>query len=358
MDAVPESTDSPAAPETKLRDRLDRPLRDLRISVTDRCNFRCTYCMPADIFGGRYAFLPRDEILTFEEIERLVGLMVPFGVSKLRITGGEPLLRHDLPKLVQGLRALDGIDEIALTTNGTLLKYMAGHLHRSGLSRMTISLDSLDPAVFSEMSGGKLDIGKVLEGIETAEQAGFGPIKINCVVQKGVNDHTLVDLARYAKERGHIVRFIEYMDVGTRNTWDLEQVVSGDEIVEMIDRALPLEPIEANYRGEVARRYQYRDGAGEVGVITSVSRPFCGDCSRARLTTNGELVTCLFATGGTDLRTPLRDGASDEELQAIVRGIWATRTDRYSEERGEILRGERDPGESRSGRVEMYQIGG
>ena len=289
---------------------------------------------------------------------RLVGLMVPFGVSKVRITGGEPLLRHDLPKLVQGIRALPGIEEIALTTNGTLLKYMAGHLHRSGLSRMTISLDSLDPQVFSEMNGGKLDVAAVLEGMETADRVGFSPLKVNCVVQKGVNDHTLVELARFAKERGHIVRFIEYMDVGTRNTWDLSQVLSGEEIVEMIGRALPLEPLSPNYRGEVARRYRYADGEGEIGVITSVSRPFCGDCSRARLTTDGELVTCLFATGGTDLRTPLRDGASDDELRAFIRGTWAGRRDRYSEERGEILRGERDPGESRSGRVEMYHIGG
>ncbi len=314
--------------------------------------------MPAEIFGERYEFLPRDQILSFEEVLRLVGLMVPFGVSKVRITGGEPLLRHDLPKLVQGIRALPGIEEIALTTNGTLLKYMAGHLHRSGLSRMTISLDSLDPQVFSEMNGGKLDVAAVLEGMETADRVGFSPLKVNCVVQKGVNDHTLVELARFAKERGHIVRFIEYMDVGTRNTWDLSQVLSGEEIVEMIGRALPLEPLSPNYRGEVARRYRYADGEGEIGVITSVSRPFCGDCSRARLTTDGELVTCLFATGGTDLRTPLRDGASDDELRAIIRGTWAGRRDRYSEERGEILRGERDPGESRSGRVEMYHIGG
>jgi len=347
--------DQPLSP---LRDRLDRPLRDLRVSVTDRCNLRCTYCMPAEIFGERYEFLPRDQILSFEEVLRLVGLMVPFGVSKVRITGGEPLLRHDLPKLVQGIRALPGIEEIALTTNGTLLKYMAGHLHRSGLSRMTISLDSLDPQVFSEMNGGKLDVAAVLEGMETADRVGFSPLKVNCVVQKGVNDHTLVELARFAKERGHIVRFIEYMDVGTRNTWDLSQVLSGEEIVEMIGRALPLEPLSPNYRGEVARRYRYADGEGEIGVITSVSRPFCGDCSRARLTTDGELVTCLFATGGTDLRTPLRDGASDDELRAIIRGTWAGRRDRYSEERGEILRGERDPGESRSGRVEMYHIGG
>ena len=350
--------DAAEASDSALRDRLDRPLRDLRISVTDRCNFRCTYCMPAEIFGERYEFLPRDDILSFEEVLRLVGLIVPFGVSKVRITGGEPLLRHDLPKLVRGLSAMPRIDDVALTTNGTLLKRMAGQLRREGLSRMTISLDSLDPDVFSEMNGGKLDVATVLDGIATAADVGYPPIKINCVVQKGVNEHTLVDLARYCREEGHIARFIEYMDVGTKNTWDLEQVVPADEIVAMIDAVFPLEPLEANYRGEVARRYRYKDGQGEIGLITSVSNPFCGDCSRARLTTDGQLVTCLFATGGTDLRGPLRAGASDEELRAIIRGIWSARTDRYSEERGEILRGERDPGESRSGRVEMYQIGG
>lgn len=345
-------------PVEQPRDSLGRPLRDLRISVTDRCNFRCTYCMPAEIFGERYEFLARDAILSFEEIERLVGLMVPLGVSKIRITGGEPLLRHELPRLIRGIRSIPGIDDIAMTTNGTLLKYMAGQLYREGLSRMTISLDSLDPGVFHAMNGERLDVAKVLEGIETAEQVGFRPLKINCVVQKGVNDHTLVELARHFKDRGHIVRFIEYMDVGTKNTWKLEQVVPADEIVARIDRELPLEPIAANYRGEVARRYRYRDGGGEIGLITSVSKPFCGDCSRARLSTDGQLVTCLFATGGTDLRTPMREGASDAELTSIIRGIWTRRGDRYSEERGEILRGERDPGESRSGRVEMYQIGG
>jgi cyclic pyranopterin phosphate synthase len=357
MDA-PRDPAAPPLPARPLADALGRPLRDLRISVTDRCNFRCTYCMPAEIFGDRYEFLPREEILSFEEIERLVRLMVPLGVSKLRITGGEPLLRHDLPKLVRGLRAIPGIEDIALTTNGTLLKYMAGQLHREGLTRMTISLDSLDPDVFGTMNGGKLEVGKVLEGIETAEQVGFRPLKINCVVQKGVNDHTLVDLARHFKDRGHIVRFIEYMDVGTKNTWDLEQVLPSDEVVARIHRALPLEPVAPNYRGEVARRFRYRDGTGEIGVISSVSQPFCGDCTRARLTTDGELVTCLFATGGADLRGPLRAGATDAEMGELIRGIWTGRRDRYSEERGEILRGERDPGESRTGRVEMYQIGG
>jgi len=341
----------------ELRDTLDRPLRDLRISVTDRCNFRCTYCMPAEIFGERYEFLPRPEILTFEEIERLVRLMIPFGVSKLRITGGEPLLRHDLPALIRGIDALPGVDDIALTTNGTLLKRMAGQLRREGLTRMTVSLDSLDEEVFSVMNGDKLSLDRVLEGIETAEGAGFGSLKINCVVQKGVNDHTLVDLARHFKGTGHIVRFIEFMDVGTKNEWSMEHVLTADEIAALIGAELPVEPIEPNYRGEVARRWRYLDGEGEIGIITSVSQPFCGDCTRARLTTDGQLVTCLFATGGTDLRTPLREGASDDELSEIIRGIWTHRKDRYSEERGAILRGEREA-EGRDGRVEMYQIGG
>ncbi|MDG2048678.1 MAG: GTP 3',8-cyclase MoaA [Myxococcota bacterium] len=340
------------------RDRRDRPLRDLRISVTDRCNFRCTYCMPEEIFGERYQFLPREEILSFEEILRLTRIMVPLGVSKIRITGGEPLLRHDLPRLIQGLRDTPGVEDIALTTNGTLLKYMAGHLHRSGLSRLTISLDSLDPEVFHLMNGGKLDVAKVLEGIETAQGVGFNAIKINCVVQKGVNDHTLVDLARYGRIHGHVVRFIEYMDVGTRNTWDLQQVLSGEEIVARIGESFPLEPLAPNYRGEVARRYQYRDGGGEVGVISSVSQPFCGDCSRVRMTTGGELMTCLFASSGTDLRGPLRKGASDDELGEIIRCIWLAREDRYSEERGDLVQADGEDGLARRGRVEMYQIGG
>jgi len=340
-----------------LLDKHERPLRDLRISVTDRCNFRCTYCMPAEIFGERYEFLPREEILSFEEIDRLVGIMVPFGVSKLRITGGEPLLRHGLPQFIRGLREIEGVEDIALTTNGTLLERMAGQLHREGLSRMTISLDSLDEAVFHQMNGERLDVAKVLTGIETASEVGFNPIKINCVVQKGINDHTLVDLARHFKGSGHIVRFIEFMDVGTKNAWEMKQVLSGQEIAALIDAELPIEPIEANYRGEVAKRWRYKDGEGELGIITSVSRPFCGDCTRARLTTDGQLVTCLFASGGTDLRTPLREGASDDELREIIRGLWTRRTDRYSEERGAILRGERDA-EGEGDRVEMYQIGG
>jgi len=337
---------------TTLRDRLDRPLRDLRISVTDRCNFRCTYCMPAELFGESYTFLPREEILTFEEIERLVGLMVPMGVSKVRITGGEPLLRHGLHELVRDLNAIPGVDDIALTTNASLLGRMAGQLRREGLGRLTISLDSLDPAVFSQMNGDKLSLQRVLDGIEAAEAAGFDAMKINCVVQKGVNDHTLVALARHFKGSGHIVRFIEFMDVGTKNGWQLDQVLSAHEIFGLIDSEMPLEPAPPNYPGEVARRFRYRDGEGEIGIISSVSNPFCGECSRARLTTDGQLVTCLFASGGSDLRAPLRAGASDDELREQIRGIWSGRSDRYSEERTEQL------GNQRPERVEMYQIGG
>ena len=337
---------------TALLDRLDRPLRDLRISVTDRCNFRCTYCMPAELFGEAYAFLPREEILTFEEIERLVRLMVPMGVSKVRITGGEPLLRHGLHELVRGLHAIPGVDDIALTTNASLLGRMAGQLRREGLGRLTVSLDSLDPAVFSRMNGDKLSLQRVLDGIDAAEAAGFDAMKINCVVQKGVNDHTLPALARRFKGSSHIVRFIEFMDVGTKNGWQLDQVLPANEIFGLIDAEMPLEPAAPNYPGEVARRFRYRDGEGEIGIITSVSNPFCGECTRARLTTDGQLVTCLFASGGTDLRAPLRAGASDDELREQIRGIWTARRDRYSEERTAQL------GSQRPERVEMYQIGG
>ncbi len=335
-----------------VRDSLDRPLRDLRISVTDRCNFRCTYCMPAELFGERYAFLPRDEILSFEEIERLVGLMAPMGVRKVRITGGEPLLRHGLHELIRALGSIEGIEDIALTTNGTLLERMAGQLKREGLSRLTISLDSLDPVVFGAMNGDKLSVQRVLQGIAAAEEAGFAGMKINCVVQKGVNDHTLTELARHFKGTGHIVRFIEFMDVGTRNGWDLKQVLPAAEIAALIDAELPIETLAPNYPGEVARRWRYRDGEGEIGIITSVSNPFCGACSRARLTTDGKLVTCLFAEGGSDLRGLLRSGASDDEVRNRIQGIWTRRSDRYSEERTEQL------GVERPKRVEMYQIGG
>lgn len=345
-----------ASGEQGLTDRLRRPLRDLRISVTDKCNFRCPYCMPAEIFGERYAFLPREEILSFEEVERLVRIFLGFGVEKLRITGGEPLLRHGLHDLVARLRALDEGLDIALTTNGSLLPRWAEPLAKAGLRRVTISLDSLDPDVFHRMNGERFGVERVLEGVAAAEAAGLGPIKINCVVQRGVNDHTLVDLARHFHGSGHILRFIEFMDVGTRNQWKMEEVVTGAEIVERISAELPLEPVDPNYVGEVADRWRYLDGGGEIGVITSVSAPFCGECTRARLTTEGSLVTCLFAEGGVDLRGPLREGASDDVLRERIASTWRARTDRYSEERTELLQIE--GAAPRRERVEMYQIGG
>ena len=350
----------PAASDTSEGplDALARPLRDLRISVTDRCNFRCTYCMPAEIFGERYEFLPRSQILSFEEIERLAAILAGLGVEKLRVTGGEPLLRADLPDLLARLSAIEGIEDLALTTNASLLPRLAKRLREAGLRRVTISLDSIDEAVFAEMNGGKLSVARVLEGIDAAQAAGFGPIKINCVVHRGVNDHTLVGLARHFKGSGHIVRFIEFMDVGTRNHWDLEHVVPAREVVERIDAEMPLEPVAENYRGEVARRWRYRDGSGEIGVIASVSQPFCGDCTRARLTTEGKLVTCLFAADGLDLRGPLRAGASDAELRELMQGVWSDRRDRYSEERSALLQpspGDEAPARNR---IEMYQIGG
>jgi len=337
---------------TQLVDRLARPLRDLRISVTDRCNFRCTYCMPAELFGESYQFLPREEILTFEEIERLARLATGLGASKLRITGGEPLLRHGLPDLVARLAALPGVEDLALTTNATLLPRLAPSLRDAGLHRVSVSLDSLDEQVFGAMNGERLSVARVLEGVAAAERAGLGPIKLNCVVQRGVNDHTLVALADHFRGTGHIVRFIEYMDVGTRNGWDLEHVLPAGEIVALLDGAFGIEPLDANYPGEVAQRWRYRDGSGEIGVIASVTQPFCGGCTRARLTTDGQLVTCLFGSAGTDLRGPMRAGASDDELRALLERVWRKRTDRYSE-----LRSEHTPAQPRE-RIEMYQVGG
>ena len=338
-----------------INDLFGRPLRDLRISVTDRCNFRCPYCMPAEIFGEAYQFLPKEDILTFEEISRLSRLFVELGVNKLRITGGEPLLRVDLPDLVRQLAAIPGADDITLTTNGYLLASQAQQLSDAGLHRITVSLDSLDDEVFKQMNGRGFGTRRVLDGIRRAAEVGLAPLKINAVVQKGVNDHTIVDLAHYFKGTGHIVRFIEYMDVGNRNGWKLDEVVSAAEIVAMINEQLPLEPADANYVGEVARRWQYRDGPGEIGVIASVTQPFCADCTRARLSTDGKLYTCLFASDGVDLRGPMRDGADDDNLRQIISGIWGRRRDRYSEERAEFTAS--DTVHPRP-KVEMYQIGG
>ncbi len=339
--------------QNTIRDSFGRAIRDLRISVTDRCNFRCPYCMPAEIYGEKYVFLPRAELLTFEEIARLTRLFAELGVTKIRLTGGEPLVRNGLENLVRLLSQIDGIDDLTLTTNGYLLAQNAQALRDAGLRRITVSLDSLDEEVFKEMNGRNYGTRRVLEGIREADNVGLHPIKINAVVQKGVNDHTIVDLARYFKGTGHIVRFIEYMDVGNLNGWKLDHVVASDEIVERINAEMPLELIEANYKGEVALRYRYVDGSGEIGIIASVTRPFCGDCTRARLSTDGKLYTCLFAGHGSDLRAPMRDGASDADLIDLITGIWGRREDRYSE-----LRTYATAQDNADKKIEMYQIGG
>ncbi len=336
-----------------ITDTMGRPLKDLRISVTDRCNFRCTYCMPAEIFGESYKFLPKNEILSFEEIARLARIFVEFGVNKLRITGGEPLLRTDLHKLIAMLTGMPGLEDLTLTTNAFLLPQQAQQLKDAGLQRVTISLDTLDDEVFKEMNGRGISIDRVLKGIDAAAAVGLAPIKINAVVQKGVNDHTVVDLARHFKGSGHIVRFIEYMDVGNRNGWKWDQVVPAAEIVQQIDAEMPLEPVDSNYPGEVANRYRYRDGQGEIGVISSVSQPFCANCTRSRLSTDGKLYTCLFASTGVSLRDEMRAGASDDDLRNLITRIWTRRTDRYSEERTELASLQNVPA-----KVEMYQIGG
>ena len=311
--------------------------------------------MPAEVYGEKYEFLPRPHILSFEEIERLTRLFVRIGVSKVRITGGEPLVRANLPDLVSKLCVIDGINDVALTTNGYLLENNAQQLKDAGLNRLTVSLDSIDPDVFKEMSGRTQGPTNTLAGIKTAASLGFKQIKINVVVQRGVNEHTLVDTARYFKGTGAIVRFIEFMDVGTKNGWELSQVFSSGEVIQTINAEFPLEPIEPNYKGEVASRYRYVDGSGEIGVISSVSKPFCGDCTRARLSTDGKLITCLFASGGTDLKTPMRSGATDAELAAIINKVWTGRNDRYSELRSNDTEFENDSDDSK---VEMYYIGG
>jgi cyclic pyranopterin phosphate synthase len=315
-------------------DALDRPLGDLRISVTDRCNFRCTYCMPREAFGPDHAFLPRPALLSYEEIARTARVFVGMGVSKIRLTGGEPLLRRNLERLVEMLAAIDGVDDLSLTTNGTFLAEKAQTLKDAGLQRVTVSLDSLEPGTFEAMNDVDFPVERVLAGIEAAASVGLVPVKINCVVRRGVNEDQILPLARYFKGSGHVIRFIEYMDVGATNEWHLSDVVSAKEIVELIHNVIPLRSRGRENVTDVAERYAYEDGSGEIGVIASVTRPFCGDCSRARLSADGRLFTCLFATAGTDLRGPLRAGASDSELSGLVGGVWRMRTDRYSEERG------------------------
>jgi cyclic pyranopterin phosphate synthase len=333
------------------RDQRGRLLKDLRISVIDRCNFRCPYCMPKERYHEHYRFLKSHERLSFEEITRLVRLFTQLGVRKLRITGGEPLLRPQLAELIGDLTILPGIEDVALTTNGVLLAQHAAALRAAGLGRVTVSLDTLDPAVFARMAGGYGDPGEVLAGIHAAQSARLEPIKINAVVQRGVNDHTLLDLLEHFRGTGIIVRFIEFMDVGSRNGWRREQVVPSAELRERIAARWPLEPTEAGNRSDVAQRYRFVDGAGEVGFISSVTQPFCGDCVRARLTSDGMLYGCLFATAGLDLRQQLRAGADDATLLDLIRGFWRGRNDRYSELRG---------AQSADGakRIEMNHIGG
>jgi GTP 3',8-cyclase len=314
----------------RLVDRLGRPIRDLRISVTDRCNFRCVYCMPKEVFGRDYPFLPRAELLTFEEIERLARTFAGLGVEKIRITGGEPLLRRDLETLLGMLAAVPGVD-LTLTTNGALLARKAQALKDAGLDRITVSLDSLDDETFRTMNDVDFPVERVLAGIDAALAAGLDPVKVNVVVKRGVNEDGVLPMARAFRGTGVVLRFIEYMDVGHTNGWRLDDVVPADEIVAAIAEEHPLEPLEAQYRGEVANRWRYADGSGEIGVIASVTRPFCGDCTRARLSADGKLHTCLFATRGHDLRALVRGGASDAELTETIAGIWAVRDDRYSE---------------------------
>jgi cyclic pyranopterin phosphate synthase len=329
-------------------DTLHRPLRDLRVSVTDRCNFRCVYCMPKEVFGRDHPFLERRELLSFEEIARLARVFRGLGVEKIRITGGEPLVRRDLERLIEMLAAIEGLD-LTLTTNGSLLAQKAKLLADAGLRRITVSLDSLDDAVFRAMNDVDFPVAKVLAGIDAAAAAGL-PVKVNTVVKRGANEGSILELARHFRGTPHTLRFIEYMDVGATNGWRLDDVVPAAEIVATIDAEFPLEPLEANYRGEVARRFRYGDGAGEIGVIASVTQPFCGDCTRARLSAEGRIFTCLFGLKGHDLRAALRDGTSDDGLRELVTAIWERRADRYSE-----IRSERT---ADLPRVEMSYIGG
>jgi cyclic pyranopterin phosphate synthase len=335
------------------RDTLGRPLHDLRISVMDRCNFRCPYCMPRETFHEHYRFLKSNERLSFEEISRLTRLFVAIGVKKVRLTGGEPLLRSNLSELVGELTAIEGVEDVALTTNGVLLAQHAAQLKANGLDRITVSLDTLDPDLFQRMSGGFAERDRVLEGIQAALDAGLAPIKLNAVIERGLNDHTALDLVERFRGTGIIVRFIEYMDVGNRNHWSLDRVVPSRELVDRINARWPVHAVEENYHGEVAERYAFDDGAGEVGFISSVTNPFCGACTRARLSSEGVFYTCLFATTGVDLRAPLRSGASDAELLELIGSTWLNRGDRYSEQRASLREGEQP-----LRKIEMYYIGG
>jgi GTP 3',8-cyclase len=333
-----------------IADALNRPLHDLRISVTDRCNFRCTYCMPKEVFGRDFPFLPRAELLSFEEITRLARLFVDRGVEKIRLTGGEPLLRRNIEELIAMLRGIEGLQDLTLTTNGSLLARKSEALREAGLQRVTVSLDSLDDAVFASMNDMEVPVQRVLDGIAAADRAGLRPIKINMVVKRGTNDQHVVDMARYFRGSGHIVRFIEFMDVGHTNGWKMDEVVPAAEIIRTIGAEWPLEPVDPNYRGEVANRYRYTDGQGEIGVIASVTQSFCSTCTRARLSAEGKLYTCLFAVRGHDFRALLREGKKDEEIARFLETVWRGRTDRYSD-----LRASQAPGLPK---VEMSYIGG
>ena len=345
----------------KLADARGRVLRDLRISVTDRCNFRCVYCMPREVFGADYAFLDRKEVLSLEEIARLAGLFVRQGVRKIRLTGGEPLVRRGLETLVEKLAALPDLQDLSLTTNGSLLTpARARSLADAGLRRITVSLDALDDAVFKRVNDVNFPVAGVLRGIDAAAGAGLAPVKVNMVVKRGENEDQIVPMAGRFRGTGHIVRYIEYMDVGSSNGWELADVVSAREVVERLGAAYPLEPVEANYPGEVARRWRYLDGAGEIGVIASVTQPFCGGCTRARLSAEGKLYTCLFATAGRDFRAVLRGGAADDEICALVAHLWGRRDDRYSELRAAATPAPlaADPAAAEAPRIEMSYIGG
>lgn len=332
-----------------MLDSLGRSLRDLRISVTDRCNMRCTYCMPKEIFGPDYAFLPQSELLSFDEIERVARIFVQLGVSKLRITGGEPLVRKGLPDLIARLSGIEGVEDIALTTNGLLLPQLAKPLRAAGLRRVTISLDALDDATFGRLNGLGIKVERVLKGIDAAHEAGFELIKINSVIKKSENLHAVMDLAEHFRRTPHTLRFIEFMDVGNHNQWDMKDVLPSRDILAMISAKYPLEPVNPNYKGEVAKRYRYTDGQGEIGFISSVTDAFCGTCSRARISSDGQIYTCLFGTFGYDLRAPLRAGETDDQLMERISKLWSLRTDRYSEERAV---------RPRDNKIEMSRIGG
>ena len=333
------------------QDLLGRPLQDLRISVIDRCNFRCRYCMPEDVYNKSYRFLNRKDLLSFKEITRLTNAFVKLGVKKVRITGGEPLLRASIATLIDSLSKIPGLDDLGMITNGFLLPNYAHELKEAGLKRITVSLDSIDETTFRKVNGGKSGVKRILEGIKVAEEAGFHSIKINAVIQRGVNDHNFLDLVRHFKGSGHIVRFIEFMDVGNINKWQNNKVVTADEVLKRIHEEFPIERIEPNYRGEVASRYRYLDGSGEIGAIASVSKPFCGTCTRLRLAADGKLFTCLFASQGKDFKEHLRSGILDADLLTLLKESWRQRRDQYSQEReGNVL--------CPSQKVEMYHIGG